>query len=150
MVPAPNPDGDANSQLRFALPDIDPSWDKGIGMFEKKPPIAPEASDSAASFAASATAGEQLHSLSWSDLVAKLEAARDLSQEWASHQTANDPPEIASFNEDCAHHLAEQQEPFSMNYELPVNLENSGNRKHSAGIKSPDDNANDRLARGPQ
>lgn len=115
-------------------------------MFEKKPPVVPEASDSAAT----AKAGEQLHKLSWSDLVAKLEAVRDLSQELASSEAPHEDSEIASFNEDCAHHLAEQQAPFSPNYELPVNLDNSGNRKHSAGIKSPDDNANNRLARGPQ
>lgn len=115
-------------------------------MFEKKPPLVPEASDSAAP----AKAGEQLHRLSWGDLVAKLEAARDLSQEFASSKTPSEQPEIASFDAEYAHRLAEQQEPFSPNYELPVNLESSGNRKHSAGIKSPEDDANDWLARGPQ
>ena len=115
-------------------------------MFEEKPPFAPEASDSAAP----AKAGEQLHRLSWGDLVAKLEAARDLSQEFAKSEAPPVQDQSASFDADCANRLAEQQEPFSSNYELPVNLESSGNGKHRAGIKSPEDDANDRLARGPQ
>lgn len=120
-------------------------------MFEGKQPFGPDASKSPVSESHGvAKHGAQLNTLSWGDLVAKLEAARDLRREFASEDDSPRQPDIASFDADCAHRLAEQQETFSANYKLPVNLENSGNRKDNAGNKGLEDNANDRLARGSQ
>lgn len=127
------PDWRTNLQLRRALPDIDPSCDKTAGMFEGKPPFAREASNCSAN----PSAGEQLHQLSWSDLVAKLEAARDLCAVLSGEQAPHDTAPQASFDTTSAHHLAEQHEHFPANDKLPVNPLDSGNRKDNCDNKAP-------------
>lgn len=101
-------------------------------MFEGKPPSASEASKSATG----ANAGEQLHTLSWSDLVAKLEAARDLRVALANGRKQEKRVDEGSFDPKGAHHLAEHQEHFPRNNELSVNPLDSGNRKETGGIES--------------
>ena len=113
-------------------------------MFEGKPPSAYEArkTDNGTNPV------EPLHTLSWSDLVAKLEAARDLRVALAQGRKAATRIDEASFDPHCAHHLAEQQEHFPSNNELSVNPLDSGNRKDNGGIEGLNKNANDRLFRG--
>ncbi|MEL1251753.1 hypothetical protein [Aurantiacibacter gilvus] len=95
-------------------------------MFEGKPPFSPEAP----SAAAEETAGDALSELTWSDLVAKLEAARDLR---ASLATAEDAT-LASFDAGSARHLALHQEPTRHEeYERSVNHDDLGNGKGACG-----------------
>lgn len=67
-------------------------------MFEGKTPIAPGANSSERG----KTVAEELCALEWGDLVTKLAAARDLRRELA----ATDASTLASFDADCAQHLA--------------------------------------------
>ncbi len=113
-------------------------------MFEGKPPFAPEASNSDAD----ASAGERLRRLSWGDLVAKLEAARDLSEFIAHEKNAGGAFPAASFDAHSAHHLAEQQEHFHANDKLPVNPLNLGNLKEGRGKEAPSNSVQDGASRG--
>ena len=113
-------------------------------MFEGKPPFAPEAHD----HSANAKAGDTLHTLSWTDLVTKLEAARDLRAALAGEKLPCSQQDAASFDASSAHHLAEQQDPFPAKSESPVNPLDSGNRKENGGNKDPSDNKPHRVCRG--
>lgn len=95
-------------------------------MFEGKPPFAPEAH----SAIAGETAADALCELSWTDLVAKLAAARDLR---ASLATAEDTT-LASFDAESARHLALHHEPMRHEeYERSVNPDDLGNGKGACG-----------------
>ena len=91
-------------------------------MFETKPPQAPV-------LPPSELAGDDLRALSWSDLVAKLDAARDL------RNCLQEAKELrgASFAPDVSRCLAAHHEAGHGNYEDYVNLEDSANRKAACG-----------------
>ncbi|GEM_PF-1140817 len=93
-------------------------------MFEGKPPIAPDANGANHG----ETVGEDLCALNWSDLVAKLAAARDLRGELASH----DDGAIASFDAECAQHIASH-------HDKALTGQTTGNGKYGV---NPDDLAN--------
>ncbi len=113
-------------------------------MFEGKPPFAPEAYD----HSAHAKAGDTLRTLSWTDLVTKLEAARDLRAALAGEKPPHSQKDEASFDASSAHHLAEQQETFPAKSESPVNPLDSGNRKETGGNNGPSENKPHRVCRG--
>jgi len=117
-------------------------------MFEGKPPFAREASNCATDAGAAPGVGDQLHTLSWSDLVAKLEAARDLRAVFPGEAAARDEACNASFDADCAHRLAEQQDHFPANGKLPVNPLDSGNRKDNCCNETPRNTEQDGASRG--
>lgn len=117
-------------------------------MFEGKPPFAREASNPAADARAVPGAGDQLRTLSWSDLVAKLEAARDLREVLSGEEAWPDATYDASFDPHCAHHLAEQQEHFPANSKYPVNPLDSGNRKENCCKEAPSNTEQDGVSRG--
>ena len=106
-------------------------------MFEGKPPIAPDAHISATGKAP----GEELCQLSWSDLVAKLAAARDLRVALAHH----DDLAPASFDAGSARHLALHHDLLRQDEsERGVNPDDLGNGKgvygkqlSGAGHKQP-------------
>lgn len=96
-------------------------------MFEGKLPLAPESRDSATG----EMPEEVLCELRWSDLVARLSAARELRAELA----ASDETMLASFDADSARHLASHHEGLhDDNNEPDVNPDDSGNRKGQAAI----------------
>ena len=88
-------------------------------MFEGKPPRADEALP-----LEDAQDGETLRSLSWTDLVARLSAARDLR---ASYQGAGETAE-GSFDAGSARRVAAHH-----NGKHPVNLDDLANGKGPAG-----------------
>lgn len=94
-------------------------------MFEGKPPFASESRICATG----AMPEDDLRELQWSDLVARLCAARELRAELA----ASDARTLASFDAHFARHLASQHESFRPgNYECDVNLDASANGKRPA------------------
>lgn len=94
-------------------------------MFEGKLSHQPESRDSATGD----LPDEALRDLQWSDLVARLTAARELRAELA----ASDSSILASFDADSARHLASQHECHLLDENEPdVNPDNLGNGKGHA------------------
>lgn len=94
-------------------------------MFEGKLPLAPDSRNSATG----QVPEEALCELSWSDLVARLSAARELRAELA----ASDETMLASFDADSARHLACQHDGLRPdNSEYDVNPDDLGNGKGRA------------------
>ncbi len=72
--------------------------------------------------------------LSWSDLVAKLAAARDLREALTQDEEAA----LASFDPDCAAHIASHQDKFPDDGKRDVNPDGLGNSKGTGGsVVSP-------------
>ena len=92
-------------------------------MFEGKPP-----SSAAAHPFGEPQDGESLRPLSWSDLVARLAAARDLRGSLGDDA----PPADGSFDAGCARRIAAQH-----NGKHSVNLDDLGNGKTHAAIPGP-------------
>ncbi|MBH5321353.1 hypothetical protein [Aurantiacibacter sediminis] len=83
------------------------------------------------------SADEELSALSWSDLVAKLAAARDLRGTLTQEEEAA----LASFDPDCAAHIASHQDKFPEDSKRDVNPNGLGNSKGTGGsVVSPNDN----------
>jgi hypothetical protein len=93
-------------------------------MFEGKPPIVPEGHDSHRELAGV----DSLRPLTWSDLRARLEAARDFR---ASMRQGEDG-EIASFDAVSARRIAALS-----NSKHGVNPSDLANRKQNCGTSSP-------------
>ena len=92
-------------------------------MFEGKPPRTAEALPFE-----ELQAGESLRPLSWDDLVARLSAARDLRESLGG--SASVPH--ASFDAGSARRIAAHHSG-----KLPVNLDDSSNRKGTEGMAEP-------------
>ena len=100
-------------------------------MFEGKPPLPPQASADARE---ENLAGE-LHALSWSDLVAKLAAARDLRSEIVIVDDASP----ASFDAESARRLAsltERPEGDGKQAVNPLALGNGKGARCSDGVRN--------------
>lgn len=93
------------------------------GMFEGKPPSPAEAQEFA-----DPQEHEPLRPLRWSDLVARLEAVRDMRASFPGSVHAND----GSFDADSARCIAAHH-----NGKHAVNLDDLGNRKVHTGIAGP-------------
>jgi len=93
-------------------------------MFEGKPPIVPEGHDSHGELAGA----DFLRPLTWSDLRARLEAARDFR---ASLRQAENG-DIASFDAGSARRIA-----ALANGKHGVNPSDLANRKQNCGTRSP-------------
>jgi hypothetical protein len=78
-----------------------------------------------------AVAAERLRPVSWSDLVAKLEAARELRAELGAGETSAD----ASFDPDSARHIAALAEG-----KQDINLDGLADGKVAGGISRSDKN----------
>ena len=127
-------------------------------MFEGKPPLSGQSeakkscasvSESAAVDTGAATAGEELRAVSWSELVAKLGAARDLRGILLADAGALAGNHPASFDANSARRLAASHEPKNEAKDEPkneakneagsneghfaVNPSNLGNRKGEQG-----------------
>ena len=109
-------------------------------MFEGKPLLAAEPQISAMGEALGAPAT----GLQWSDLVAKLDAARDLR---AALNLA-DPSQLASFDAGLAQRLCAQEASAWGNDERAVNLEDSANGKGNGGMEQAGIFAADPATRG--
>lgn len=94
-------------------------------MFEGKPPVPPSASGSKRGD----SARDELSVMSWSDLTAKLAAARDLRGELAE----SDAIRFASFDPEGAAHIASHQEKFPEESKPNVNPDALVNRKGTGG-----------------
>lgn len=92
-------------------------------MFEGKPPIPAEAQEFA-----DPQEPEPLRPLRWSDLVARLEAVRDLRASYSGNARAYD----GSFDASSARRIAAHH-----NGKHVVNLDDLANRKVHAGIAGP-------------
>ncbi|GGD61367.1 hypothetical protein GRI62_13940 [Erythrobacter arachoides] len=99
-------------------------------MFEGKLPTPPAADDRIHGDPADNSTGEDLSRLTWSDLVAKLAAARDLRALMVNAEPAGD----ASFDASSAHHIALLSDRDSGAGQPLVNPDGLGNRK-PAGCK---------------
>ena len=93
-------------------------------MFEGKLPIPGEARARHAPFA-----DEELHALSWSDLVARLAAARDLREVLRHAPVIPAATPAASFDPDSAQHLAQLHDPAADSSKPAVNPEPSADGK---------------------
>ena len=93
------------------------------GMFEGKPPSLAEAQESA-----DPQEHEPLRPMQWNDLVARLEAVRDLRASLSGGAHPND----GSFDADSARCIAAHH-----NGKHAVNLDELANRKVHAGIAGP-------------
>ncbi len=99
-------------------------------MFEGKPLQAPDSRNSATGNPPEGSLCE----LRWSDLVARLSAARELRAELAM----NDAGTLASFDAESARHLASQHESFRIgDDERDVNPDDLGNGKWPAAEEEP-------------
>lgn len=96
-------------------------------MFEGKPPIAAKAQ----TCATGAPVGAPARALQWSDLVAQLEAARELRAVLAD----SGEDSLASFDAALARRLAAQSGGDSDEDKRAVNLEDSVNLKGTGGIE---------------
>jgi hypothetical protein len=102
-------------------------------MFEGKPPVPARAPGDSA-----APEGEgELHAVSWSELVARLSAARELRTVLVADALATP----ASFDADSARRLATMPvgEAAAANGNKPVNLDGSANRKCPHGTNRSDE-----------
>lgn len=89
--------------------------------------------------------GGSLCELSWSDLVAKLAAARELRAELSDADDSN----LASFDAGSARHLALHQEPMQHeDYERSVNPDDLGNGKGACGKRREGADRNQPANRG--
>ena len=98
-------------------------------MFEGKPPFPPAASGSERGD----SAVDELCAMDWSDLVAKLSAARDLRAELADSSDSA----LASFDPHGAAHLASHQEKSPVDGKRDVNLDGLSNGKGPGCIVDP-------------
>ena len=96
-----------------------------MSMFEGKPPEAHTGRNSGSG----APPEEDLRVLSWSDLVARLEAARDLREQISAGEEAG----VASFDAHCARRLAAQHDFEEGNGKQAVNPDDLANGKWAAG-----------------
>ncbi len=104
-------------------------------MFEDKPPQPPFANGSEGDD----SARDELCALSWSELTAKLAAARDLRGELGNADDAA----FASFDPHCAAHIASHSEKLPDDGKRDVNPDGLGNGKdRSASIAEQTDRDN--------
>jgi len=108
-------------------------------MFEGKPPIPARAGD----YADTGSAQVQLRALSWSELIARFTAARELQSALISPSDQS----LASFDAQSARHLAAMHEGECEIGKEVVNLDDSGNRK---GAKADTVAVTDSTDRSPE
>ena len=130
----------------MALPDIDGWACSAIVMFERTPPsIRTGGSDPQ-----NRAHDDSLRELSWSDLVARLTAERDLRRQLNAQTGVQVDGATASFDVESASTLVQSHGEAEWNYERGVNHKISAYRKSTKGRRDADDtgrgdDARDRL-----
>ena len=121
--------------LSMVLPDVDGCACSAAIMFESTPPRPRRSGERARD----ATQDEVLRELSWSELVARLSAERDLRRQLsASHDLAAEPS-AASFDVESASTVVTGSVEAGWNYERGVNHKISAYRKAGEGRRDADD-----------
>ena len=97
-------------------------------MFEPKNPFVPDDSAQASESENASQAG--LHRVSWSELNARLAAARELRMAFGEGEASD----AASFDPEIARHVAHLHEPPGHHGKNPINPDHSTNGKRKDGI----------------